>query len=253
MARHGVGVFGGNFQILIGELGIVDSRHDSAGHVLGAFDSVERRVGLQRDALHGRVQFFEATRGPDEGAAGAEHRDKMRNASLGLLPDFVGGPVIVRFPVGVVGILVGIEILIGMLGGELAGQADGAVGAIGGIGIKNVGAIAMQDLLALARNVFRHAQGDGESFGRSQHGVSDASVAAGGVEKNFAGAKLTAAAGLGDDVGGGAIFDRSAGVVPFGLTQKCYARQVGGERVQTQQRSVADALEQAVAQRFAQS
>ena len=67
------------------------------------------------------------------------------------------------------------------------------------------------------------------------------------------GRELTAAAGFGDDVGRGAIFDRSAGVIPFGLTQKCYAGQVGGERVQAQQRSVADAFDQAVAERFAQS
>ena len=93
----------------------------------------------------------------------------------------------------------------------------------------------------------------GKSFGRAQHGVGDAGVAAGGIEQNLAGAQLPAAASLGDDVGGGAIFHRSAGVIPFGLTQKCYARQVAGERIQTQQRSVADALDQAVAERFAQS
>ena len=93
----------------------------------------------------------------------------------------------------------------------------------------------------------------GKSFGRSQHGVGDAGVAAGGIEQNLAGTQLTAAAGFGYDVGGGAILDRSAGVIPLGLTQKCYARQVGGERIETQQRSVADPLDQAVAKRFAQS
>jgi len=58
---------------------------------------------------------------------------------------------------------------------------------------------------------------------------------------------LTAAAGFGDDVGRGAILHRSARVIPFGLTQKCYARQVAGERIQTQQRRIADPLDQAVA------
>jgi hypothetical protein len=62
---------------------------------------------------------------------------------------------------------------------------------------------------------------------------------------------LAATAGFGNDVGGGAIFDRSAGVIPFGLTQKGYAGQVGGECVEAQQWSVANAFDQAVAQRFA--
>src|SRR5580658_9073413 len=177
----------------------------------------------------------------------------MRDPALSLLPDFVGGSVIVGLPVGLVGVLVGVEIFFGMLRGELAGHPDGAVGTVGGIGINDVGAVALQDLLALARNILRHAQGDGEAFGSAQHRIGNAGVAAGGVEQNLAGAELPTAAGFGDDVGGGAIFDRSAGVVPFRLTQKCYARQVGGQRVQTQERSVADALDQAVAERFTQS
>ena len=83
----------------------------------------------------------------------------MRDASLGLLPDFVGGAVIVSLPVGVVGILVGVEILIGMFGGEFAGHANGAVGTVGGIGVNNVGAVAVQNLFALARNIFAACRG----------------------------------------------------------------------------------------------
>jgi hypothetical protein len=140
-----------------------------------------------------------------------------------------------------------------MVAGQFAGHADRAVGTVRRIGIKNVGAVALQDLLALAGNVLRHAEGHGESFGGAQHRIRDARVAAGGVEENLAGAQLTAATGFGHDVGRGAIFDRSAGVVPFSLTQKCYARQVVGDSIQTQQWSVANALDQAVAERFTQS
>ena len=61
------------------------------------------------------------------------------------------------------------------------------------------------------------------------------------------------AASFGDDVGCSAVFDRSAGVVPFSLTQKCYAGQFAGERVEAEQRGVSDALHQAVAEGFAQS
>ena len=154
LARHGVGVFGRDLQILIGECAVINFWDDGAGHVLGAFDAVEGRVGLQGDALHGGIQFFEAARGADESTAGAEHGDEMGDAALGLLPDFVGRAQVVRLPVRFVGILVGVKILVGMLGGQLAREANRTVGAVGGIGIKNVGTVALQDLLALARNIF---------------------------------------------------------------------------------------------------
>src|ERR1700758_840220 len=131
----------------------------------------------------------------------------MSDASLRLLPDFVGRAVIVRLPVGFVGVLVGIEILVGMIARQFTGHANGAVRTVGGVGIKHVGAVALQDLLALPRNIFRHAESDRESFGCAQHGVGDASVAAGGVEQDLAGTQPTSAASFGDDVGRGTILD----------------------------------------------
>src|SRR5260370_33011510 len=177
----------------------------------------------------------------------------MRDASLRLLPDFVGCPMIVSFPVAFVRIVVGIEILIWMCTRQLSCQADCAISTVGWIGIKNVGAVALQDLFAFARNILRYAESAGKSFGRAQHGIRDPSIAAGGIEQNLPGTELAAASGFGDDVSGGAIFNRSAGIVPFGLTQKCYTGQVGGERVETQEGSVADTLDQALTQGFAQS
>src|SRR5258708_39493618 len=137
----------------------------------------------------------------------------MGDASLGLQPDFVGSPVIVGLPVGLIGILVGVKILIGMFGGQFPRLANRAVRTIRGIGIQNVGAVALQDLLALTRDIFRHAQGNGESFGRAEHRIGNAGIAAGGVEKNLAGTQLSAPPSLGDNVAGGAVFDPSAGVV----------------------------------------
>src|SRR6266700_1795932 len=177
----------------------------------------------------------------------------MGDASLGLLPDFVGGPVIMSLPVGFVGILVCVKIFIGMFGGQFSRHANGSVGTVTRIGIKNVGAVTLQNLLALARNIFRHAQSDRESFGRAEHRIGNAGIAAGGIEKNLSGAQLSAPPSLGDNVARGTVFDRAAGIVPLSLTQKCYTRQAGGEGVQAQQGSVADALDQTVAQRFAQS
>src|SRR5437588_7473487 len=55
--------------------------------------------------------------------------------------------------------------------------------------------------------------------------------------------KLATATAFGDDAGGGAIFHRSAWIVPFGLAQKCDPGKIRRELVKTRQRSVADAVE----------
>ncbi len=93
----------------------------------------------------------------------------------------------------------------------------------------------------------------GNPFGGAEHGIGDSGIAAGGVEKNLAGAKLTGAAGLGDDVGGSAVFDGSAGVIPFRFAQKGYARQVASERIEAEQRGISDAFDETVAKGFTQS
>src|ERR1022692_1373245 len=117
--------------------------------MLRAFDAVKSGVRLQRDALNCRIQFLETPGRADEGPGGAEHGDKMRDASFGLPPDFIGSGVIMRAPVGVVRILVGIKIKIGMAFGKLAGNLDGAVGTFSGIGVDNVGAVGLEDALTL--------------------------------------------------------------------------------------------------------
>src|SRR5690348_7020917 len=130
----------------------------------------------------------------------------MRNPPLGLLPDFIGGHGIVSFPVGLIGILVGVEVLVGVGLSERASHADRAVGTVPGIRINNVGAVALQDLLALAGDVFGHAERDRESLGSTEHRISNTSIAAGGVEKNLSRTKMSSAAGFGNDVGGGTVF-----------------------------------------------
>src|SRR5215471_2649763 len=145
----------------------------------------------------------------------------MRNASLGLLPDLVGGCAVVGFPVRIIRVLIGVEILVRMCCGKLAGHANGTVGSVSGVGVNDVCTVSLQDLLTLTRNVFRHAEGDRKSFCRTEHRIGDAGVAAGRVEKNLAGAELAAAASFSDNIASGAVLHRTAGVVPFGLAQKC--------------------------------
>ena len=110
-----------------------------------------------------------------------------------------------RQPIRIVGILISVEIQIRTLGGQFARHADSAVGSVAGIGIDNIGAVGLQDFLALNRNIRRHAQRDRKSFCRAQHCIGNASIAAGGVEQNFAGGKLAIATSFSNDAGGGAI------------------------------------------------
>ena len=107
---------------------------------------------------------------------------------------------------------------------------------------------------SLGRNILRHTQRDLESESGAEHGVGDAGVAAGGIEQNLSGSEFAVAACFGHNAGGGAIFDGSAGVIPFGLAQKVYVGKVcigrlrigkiADERVEWQQGRVADAREQ---------
>ena len=106
-------------------------------------------------------------------------------------------------------------------------------------------------MLALERNIFRHAQRHWESLGCAEHGISNAGIAAGGVEQNSPGTHLPAAPRLGHNMPGRTIFDRATGVTPFGLTQKCNTGQVAGERVEAYQRGISDALDQTLTQRLA--
>ena len=109
----------------------------------------------------------------------------MRDASFCLLPDFVGCAMVVGLPVGIVGILVGVKIFLRISGIKFTSGSNRSVGAVTGIGVNNVGAIRMQNALALHRNIFRHAQRHGETFGSADHGVGDSGISAGGIEQEL--------------------------------------------------------------------
>ena len=64
--------------------------------------------------------------------------------------------------------------------------------------------------------------------------------------------EFSAGAGLGDDVRGGAIFHRSARVIPLGFAQQLDSGQVASETLQAQKRSVADEFETAPSDRSGQ-
>src|SRR5271155_3941771 len=95
-----------------------------------------------------------------EGSAGAKSGDEVGDLSLGLTPYLRRGRLVVGAPVGVVAVLVGVVKLITKFGCHFTGLADRPVGAVGGVRGNDLGAVSGENLLALGRDVGRHAEGD---------------------------------------------------------------------------------------------
>src|SRR5579872_569421 len=131
-----------------------------------------------------------------------------------------------------------------MLFRQLPRHANGAVGALARIGVHDVGSVSLQDFFSLRRDILRHAERHWKSLGCAQHRVGNAGVPAGGVEQNLPCREAAAAAAFGNDAGGGTIFHRAAGVVPFGFAQQSYFRLKRRKMLETEQWGVADALHQ---------
>ena len=72
--------------------------------------------GWNEISLIAGTELPQPAAGADERAAGAETGDEMRQPSAGLLDDLRRGRVVVRAPVAVVAVLIGIEVAIGILG-----------------------------------------------------------------------------------------------------------------------------------------
>ena len=144
-------------QIFVGERGVVDRRDERGFHVLPAFEAVERAVGLEADAADFWIEFAEAARGADECAAGAKAGDEVRDASFGLIPDFVGGAVIVGLPVRGIAVLVGIEIFLRIGGDDFVDFANGAVGGFVAGSHDEFGAERGEDALAFVRGAVGQA------------------------------------------------------------------------------------------------
>src|SRR2546421_117732 len=74
------------------ELGLlVDARDDARGHVLEAFQAVQRLGGLHGDHLHGAIARLEPSPRTHDGAAGADAHPRVGDAAFRLLPDLARG------------------------------------------------------------------------------------------------------------------------------------------------------------------
>ena len=83
---------------------------------------------------HVRQILAQPARVAHERAAGAEQRDEVRDAAFGLLDDLGAGGLVVRLPVGVVIVLIGVEVAVGIGVVDLADLADRAIGTFVGRG-----------------------------------------------------------------------------------------------------------------------
>src|SRR5579864_2039413 len=171
----------------------------------------------------------------------------MRDAAFGLLPYLVRCAFVVGAPVGMVGILIDIKVFVRLGGDQLLSFADGAIRALAWIGPDDFGAKGMQNPLALFRGAAWNAEGHRESERGAEHGVSDAGVAAGGIEQPST-AQSSGALRFAHDGGSSAIFHRAARVVPLGLAQDLDTCEAGSDALKPQQWRVPDALKQLNAQ-----
>ena len=95
--------------------------------------------------------------------------------------------VVVRQRVRLVRVLVGIEVLPGVLVDDLAAQPDGAVGALHRVGEDQLGAVRLGDLAPRPRHVARHHQRHRVAQRAADQRIRDAGVAAGRIDDGLAG------------------------------------------------------------------
>src|SRR6185369_10497215 len=208
---------------------------------------MERSVGLQTDAANGRIEFFEATRGSYESAAGAQSRDEVGDAATSLFPNFVCRAAIVRLPVRRIAVLIGIKISFGIVGDHFLDAMNGAIGAFVARSNHQFGAKRAENFLALMGRAVRQAQGDAVGERGADHGVGDAGIAAGGVDDALTRSQRSASkAGL-DHAESWAVFDRTARVEPFRLGGKLDIGEVAADALQPKQGRVANAVEDGAA------
>src|SRR5439155_17409259 len=100
---------------LIGKSLVPDARHDRRWKVLQTFEAVKRVVRLHSDGVDRRVVLLQAPSDADECAVRAESRDELRDAPARLLEYLDRRAFVMRARVGGVGVLVGIEVHVGVV------------------------------------------------------------------------------------------------------------------------------------------
>src|SRR5260370_18141094 len=159
--------------------------------MLRTCQAVKGSVGLQAHAADSGIEFFEPARRSHEGAAGTEARDKMGDATGGLLPDFVGRSAIVGLPVCGIAVLVGVEIFFRISRDDFVHLANRAVGAFIAWSDHEFGAQRCEDALALVRSAVRQTKLHGKLQRGAAHRTANTRVPAACVRYVLPGPLIT--------------------------------------------------------------
>src|SRR5262245_2370460 len=174
---HVVCLVGGDAELQVELVLVIDAGHDRGCHVLQALQAVKRVLGLRRDHLQVRVLRLEEPSGSHDGPARADAGHEVGHVALGLAPDLRTGRLVVGERVGLVVVLIGLEVALGIGRQHLAAEPDGAVATLEGVAEDRAGAERRHHLLALAAHVGGHHQLDRIAGGGADHGERDAGVA----------------------------------------------------------------------------
>ena len=214
--------------------------------MLGALDSMEADGWLCRDALDMRQIVFQTPRIAHERAARSKQSHEVRDAATGLFDDFRPGCVVVRLPVGVVIVLIGIEVAVGVGFHDFPDGTDSAVGAFVSRCQDKLSPVCLQDALAFDRGIQRQAELDLITLCRADHGISDTGVAAGSVDQGLSRLELPRLFRLQNHVQGSPVLDGSAGIEILGFRVNFDPGIFGRNLCNPQQRCVPDISDQVI-------
>ena len=142
-----------------------------------------------------RARAPQEARRAHEGAARSEARhEEVERQPAERLQDLRARGPLVGARVRRVRVLVGVEVDVGPLGGQLPRPADRSVGALERVGLDELGAVGEQDLPPLGARGARHAERDAEAERRAEHRVRDPGVPARRVEQALVGERPRAIA-----------------------------------------------------------
>ena len=196
---------------------------------------------LGGDDLHGVAELLaQPPAVAHQRAAGAEPGDE-RGDLVELLEDLRRRAVVVRVRVRLVAVLVR-HVVRGVRAGHLERHRDRAVGALVAGRVDDLGAVHLQQLRALGRDVVGHDDLERVALARADHRERDAGVAGRRLEDRLAGRDRAALLGVLDQRPRDAVLDRAGRVVRLELGPDADAR-LGREPLELDERRVADRLD----------
>ena len=214
---------------------------DLAGFVVGLEDRAHR-VGA--DDAHLGIALLQAARDPADRPAGSQPGDEVRQLARGLLPDLGPGALVVGQWVGRIVILVGEERSRPLLGDALGHRVVrvGRVRRHRGGAQQHLGAVCLEQVHLLARDLVRHAEHGAVAAHRRHHRQTDAGVARGAFDDRAPGFEQALALGGLDHREADTVLDAAPGVEELELGEY-RGRTVAGDLAQAHERGASHGVE----------